>query len=274
MEDILSRPEVQGALPFVVALVVGLLLKPTGPVWTGAGMIAGFIAGVLLVNGLQFVPMTAARKIIVCGVIAAIAGAFFSTGKKAGKGAGIVLVVLSVGAFVWVFWTLLKRADATKLATLIGSGVYTCWLVATVHGLRKESLRAGAASVALGAGTGIAVIMGASALLGQLSLALAAASGAILLLVLIWSDLRLEPVMTYPAALIAGLLGSGGMVLAKLPWIALAILAFVPLAVRLPLPEGYPRILKTVLWVGAAFVVAGLAILSVWLLKDESGYLG
>ncbi len=272
MEEFLSRPEVQGALPFVVALVVGLLLKPSGAVWSGAGMIAGFIAGVLLINGLQFEPMTAARKTIVCGVAAAAIGAFFSTGKKASGVALVLLVALSVVAYVWVFWTLLKRAEGVKLVMLAGGGLYTCWLVAALHGLRKEPLQAGAASVALGAGSGFAVILGASALLGQLGLTMAAASGAVLLLALIWSDLRIEPVMTFPVALTSGLLGAGGMVLAKLPWIALLILAFVPLAVRVPLPEGYPRILKTILWVGAAMVVAALAILSVWLLMEESGY--
>jgi len=272
MQDILSRPEVQGALPFVVALVVGLLVKPTGAVWSAAGMIAGFIAGVLLINGLQFEPMTATRKIIVCGVSAAVIGAFFSTGKKAGKLVSLLLVAISVAAYVWVFWTLLKRADGNKMIMLVGGGVYTFWLVAVVHGLRKEPLQAGAASVALGAGTGFAAILGASALLGQLGLTIASASGAVLLLALIWSDMRIEPLMTFPVALVVGLLGTGGMVLAKLPWIALLVLAFVPLAARIPLPDGYPRILKTILWVGAAMVVAALAILSVWLLMEESGY--
>lgn len=272
MEDILSRPEVQGALPFVVALVVGLLLKPTGVVWSAAGMIAGFIAGVLLINGLQFEPMTAARKTIVCAVAAAALGAFFSTSKKSGKMVGLLLVVISVAAYAWVFWTLLKRADSSKMIMLIGGGVYTCWLVASLHSLRKEPLQAGAASIALGVGTGFAVIFGASALLGQLGLTIAAASGAVLLLALIWSDLRIEPVMTFPVALTSGLLGAGGMVLAKLPWVALLILAFVPLAARIPLPDGYPRILKTILWVGAAMVVAALAVLSVWLLMEKSGY--
>ncbi|MDH3695043.1 MAG: hypothetical protein OER96_10795 [Gammaproteobacteria bacterium] len=272
MQDILSRPEVQGALPFVVALVVGLLLKPTGAVWSGAGMIAGFIMGVLLVNGLQFEPMTAARKTIVCGVAAAVIGAFFSSGKKAGKLVVVLLIAVSIAAYAWVFWTLLKRVEGGKMIMLVGGGVYTCWLVAALHGLRKEPLQAGAACVALAAGSGIAVILGTSALLGQLALTVAAASGAILLLALIWSDLRIEPVMTYPVALISGLLGTGGMVLAKLPWIALLILAFVPLAARIPLPDGYPRILKVILWTGAAVVVAALAILSVWLLMEESGY--
>ena len=67
-----------------------------------------------------------------------------------------------------------------------------------------------------------------------------------------------------PAMLIGGLIGTGAMVLAKLPWYALLVLALVPLAARLPGPERAPVWLQAVIFSLYGFAVAGLACFLAW----------
>src|SRR5207249_4906746 len=70
---------------------------------------------------------------------------------------------------------------------------------------------------------------------------------------------------TLAAGLIASLLASGALLLAKLPWHAAAALALVPAAVRLPLPErGHPALQAVVASI-YALAVAALACALAWL---------
>jgi len=52
---------------------------------------------------------------------------------------------------------------------------------------------------------------------------------------------------TLSAALLTGLFGAAAMLLASLPWYALALLVLVPLAARVPLPEKMPVWLQSIL---------------------------
>jgi hypothetical protein len=69
---------------------------------------------------------------------------------------------------------------------------------------------------------------------------------------------------TLPAMLTGGLVAVGTMVLAKLPWYALLVLAAVPLAARLPGPAGAPVWLQAVIFSLYGFAVAGLACFLAW----------
>ena len=154
--------------------------------------------------------------------------------------------------------------------SLLAFFAYVAWMILALHALRADTLRAGSAALVLGAGTGVVCVLGASALLGQYAIAVAAGSGALLLLALIWSDLKFESALTYPAAVLCGLLGVTGVVTARLPWIALPVLACVPLAARMRVPSGWPRLLQALAWVAAGTVVAGIAVLAVWFLSKNS----
>ena len=108
----------------------------------------------------------------------------------------------------------------------MAAGVFAFVLgtVAFTVSLHDRPVRAGAAGLFLGLGTGAGAIIGASALLGQYGLALGAACGAFLLLAMILGKRIVAGVtFTLTASVGAALVAAGALVLARLPWISLAV---------------------------------------------------
>lgn len=251
MEELLANPAVQAAaVPFIAALVIGLLLKPVGWYWAGLGVIAGFYASVSLITGFEFTPLTSTRKLVLIGMCAAAVGLALDYLAPKPRQLYPLLAVLGGGAVLWVIWPpLLRMAGAALWMHGVGSIVYVVWILLAFEGLRNRALRAAAALMSLGLGTGIAALTGASALLGQLGSALAAGTGAFLLLGIFKKTLPVGLLMLLPAALLSGLIGVSAMTYAKLPWHSLLALAVIPLLARIPLPQKLP------LWGQAAALV-------------------
>src|SRR5207248_1927964 len=131
--------------------------------------------------------------------------------------------------------------------------------------LADEAVRAGAAGLGLGLGVGVASVFAASATYGLFGLSLGAGSGAFLLVQMIRGRAGFAgSTFTLPAMLIAGLTAAAAMVLAKLPWYSLLVLALVPIGARLPVPAKAPLWLQAVLLSFYAFVIAALACFLAW----------
>ena len=119
--------------------------------------------------------------------------------------------------------------------------------------------------MALGLGTGGSALLGASALLGQFGLALGAAASAYLLLQTITnSRLPCGRSFTLPLSLIAGLIGCLTVLTAQLPWYALFMLAIIPLAAKIPVPEKMGLWLQSLLLSIATLTCAAGAIYLTW----------
>jgi len=67
------------------------------------------------------------------------------------------------------------------------------------------------------------------------------------------------------AALVTALLAAAAMILAKLPWYAVAALALVPVAASLPVSTGAPVWLQALLLSFFALFAAGIACALAWL---------
>ena len=251
MDELLTNPAIQAAaIPFITALVIGLLLKPVGWYWAGLAVIAGFYASVSLITGFEFTPLTSTRKLVLIGMCAAAVGLALDYLAPKPRQLYPLLAVLGGGAVLWLIWPPLMRMEGAALwVSGAGSVAYVIWILLAFEGLRNRALRADAALMSLGLGTGIAALMGASALLGQLAAALAAAMGAFLLLSIFKKTLPVGLLMLLPAALLSGLIGISAMTYAQLPWISLLALAAIPLLARIPLPKKLP------LWGQAAALV-------------------
>ena len=251
MDELLANPAIQAAaIPFITALVIGLLLKPVGWYWAGLAVIAGFYASVSLITGFEFTPLTSTRKLVLIGMCAAAVGLALDYLAPKPRQLYPLLAVLGGGAVLWLIWPPLMRMEGAALwVSGAGSVAYVIWILLAFEGLRNRALRADAALMSLGLGTGIAALMGASALLGQLAAALAAAMGAFLLLSIFKKTLPVGLLMLLPAALLSGLIGISAMTYAQLPWISLLALAAIPLLARIPLPKKLP------LWGQAAALV-------------------
>ena len=116
-----------------------------------------------------------------------------------------------------------------------------------------------------GLGTGVAAIFSATASYGLYGIALGAGAGAFLLPQMIRGRKSFAGgTFTVSAMLIAALVGAGAMILAKLPWYSLLVLALIPVAVRLPGPEKAPVWLQAVLFSLYGSAIAAVACALAW----------
>jgi len=234
----LSRnPIVQSSvLPLAAGLVCAALLYPLR--LEGLAAIAGFIAAVAAIGNFGLEPLTATRKIVLTGAAAAAIGVLSDFAFKPTRFSAPVLGAIFGAAALWVFATVLQQKAPLELA-LVGAGVValTVWLVSATVSLQLDAARAGAAGLMLSLGTGVSAVLGASALIGQYGMALGAACGGFLVLLLIIGPrVGAGHALTLTVSVLCALLAAASVLLAQVPAVALAALALVPVAARLPLP--------------------------------------
>jgi hypothetical protein len=266
MNDFLNHPAVQGgAAPFVAALIVALVLARSR--LGGLCVAAAFATTVFFVAGFGFAALTATRKIILIGLAAPIVGMFADFAFKPARMLGMVLALTGAAGALWVFWPILAQKEAPQ-AWLLGAtaAVAIAWQIgfSQIY-LSGNGVRAGAAGLGLGLGAGVAAILGASASYGLYGIAIGAGAGAFLLTqMLTGKECEAGATFMLPAALIPGLIVAGAMVLAELRWYSVLVLALVPVAARLPLPDKAPLWLQAVLASIYSFMVAGAACALNW----------
>ena len=282
MEDFLNHPAVQGGIaPFVVALIVVLILHRFR--LGGLALVAALATTVYFVAGFTFSPLTATRKIFLLGLAAPVIGVladkifFLSLAApvigvladfafKPTRIGALVLALAGAAAALWVFWPLLQQKGAGEAWLLGGTIAFSvAWLVGTGMLIAEDPVRAGAAGFASGMGAGIAAIFGASVTYFLYGIALGAGAGAFLLVQMITGKKYVAgATFMLSATLVAGLIGAGGMILAKVPWYAVLVLAFIPLATLLPTPKKAPVWAQAVLLSLYGLVVAGVACYLSW----------
>ena len=263
MQELLNHPAVQSGLaPFVAALITAELLQRMR--LSGLAIIAGFVVTVYLVSDFSLSPLTTTRKIIWLGIASSLAGialGFFNWSVWRP-----ILTVAAAAAAIWVGLRVLQQPPLDMaMQRGIGCALYLAWLVFWMDDLRDDSVRAGSAGVALGLGSGTAVLFGGSALLGQFGLSLGAAAGAYLLIQMI-SNSRLPcgRSFTLPLSLISGLIASFAVLTTQLPWYALLPLAAIPLAAKIPAPEKRALWVQSLLLSLVALVCAAASVYLTW----------
>jgi hypothetical protein len=265
MSEWLAHPAFQGGIaPFVAALVAALALRPFN--LAGLSVAVGLCATAYLLNGLTFEPLTAARKIILVGIAAAVIGVIVDGVARSARSAGFALAVAFGAVAVWVFWSVLSQKaplEAVQLALVPVLAVAVA--VALAHAIRDDSVRAGAAGLGLGLGAGVAAILGASAVYGLYGIALGAGAGAFLVVQMLTNRRSTAgAALTLPLAVAAALLAAGAALLAKLAWYAIVPLILIPLAVRLPVPQKGPVWLQAIVASVYALALAALAWTLAW----------
>lgn len=248
LELLLNHPAFQSSVvPLLASMLVAAAFLPLR--LSGIGVAGGFLAAVYIIGNFAFEPLTATRRIVVVGAGAALFGVVADLALKPTRSVGIVFGILVGGASIWVFWNVLNQLSVPRALTAGGGiALLGLWLTASMLPLQDDPLRAGAAGLGLGLGVGTAAIIGATALLGQYGLALGAACGGLLLLFMIFGGrISAGASLVLPVAAIVALLAAGAVLLAELAWWTVAVLAAVPLVVRLPLPGKAPIWLRTIL---------------------------
>lgn len=263
MHALMNHPAVQGGLaPFLVALIAAELFQRLR--LSGLAVIAGFATTVYLVSGFAFEPLTATRKIVLLGLAASILGALLSW--LAPRWARTALAIAGGVAALWMADRILQyQTIPNMLLWGAGCAFYTAWLVYWMDELQGDAVRAASAGLALGLGSGLAALFGASALLGLFGLSLGAAAGAVLLILMVTgSSLPCGRSFTLSLSLIAALSACLGVLTAELPWYALPLLAAIPLAAKIPVPAKSALWLQSLLLSAATLLVAAGAVYLTW----------
>jgi hypothetical protein len=280
MQQFLSRPEIQSAaLPFAIGLLVYLgLRKLTATAWLWA-LLAAFLVSAWLINGVTFTPLTGTRKIILLVIasmpIAALLPGVLQ-GRKLQRGA---LVFFCLLALTWVFWTVGSRMQPGEILLLAaGCAALVASLTLFFERVVGDPAKLHSAGLGLLLGTGLSAAAAASALLGQLALALAAACGGILFGWVLEGgsnagSRRGQTLSTLPYVLAPASLGVAAVMFAILPWYALIPLAAIPLAVSLVPPKADSRFLRALLASLPGLAIAIGVALWVWQSSgSDSGY--
>jgi hypothetical protein len=263
--DFLNHPAVQGGVvPLVVALAVGAVLFRTRFAWLA--IVGAFVTTIALTTGFQFTPLTATRKIVILGLLAAIVGVAVELLPKPSRGTVAALSIAAGLVSIWaVLSVLVQREGPALYVAAVGIAAFVAAITALVLALRGDGIRAGAAGLGLGVGVGVAAIISASIGFLLTGIALAAASGAMLLVQVIFSrNIAAGFTGALPIAVLAGLFAAGSLMLAQMPWYALPLLLLVPLAAMLPVAERLPLIARAAALAFYALVAAAFPIAAAW----------
>jgi len=279
MEQLLSRPEIQSAVvPFLIALVVYLgLQKLTATAWLWA-LLAAFLGSAALINGLTLTPLTGTRKIILLIIASFFTATLLPWVMPNRNLQRRFTTIASQIALLWVFWAVLTRMDSAAMVLfLVGTISLVLVLEWSFVRVAEQPAQLHGAGVSLLLGVGLSTTVAASALLGQLALALAAASGGAFLGWVLIGNARgqtaSQPVTVIPYVLAPALLGVAAVIFARLPWYALVPLALIPFAVSLVPQKTESRFLHALLSSLPGLVIAIAVALFVWQSSDSaSGY--
>lgn len=266
MDELLQNPAVQaGVAPFVTALVAtGLLMRTR---FLGLAQIVGFAALVALAIGFSFESLTSTRKLVLVGLFTFLPVLLLELKDWSMRPVARSAVALLAGlAAVWVVLRLLQQKETTD-ALLAGaaSALYLAALVESTLRVGSDSVRGAANGLVLGLASGALALLGASALLAQVGIAVGAAAGATLLVQMIAG--RCTPAgatLSLPAGVVAGLVGLLAVFTGALPWYCLLPTLAIPWATRLVPVGSRPVWLTAFLTAIVAFIPLLLALGLAW----------
>ncbi|MES1979860.1 MAG: hypothetical protein V4451_17615 [Pseudomonadota bacterium] len=272
MSELLNNPAVQaGVAPFVVALVVAVLLHRTRLLGLAIG--AGFFMVIFLVLGFSFDSLTSVRKMILAGTAATILVLVLElTRVQASKAARAALAVLAAAAAVWVVLRVLQQKEAGP-ALLAGAAaaLYLGALVESGNRAGDDSVRAASGALMLGLCSGGLALLGASASLAQVGIAIGASSGAALLIqMLTGKHAPTGWTLALPATVVAGLVGLLAVFTGSLPWYCLLPTLAIPYGPRVVPAGKWPVWLTAFLSALAALVPMLLAVAIAWFTAGSS----
>jgi hypothetical protein len=233
LTDLLDNPAIQAALvPFSVALVLGFLLARTR--FLALAVVSGVVAVTALTVGLSLEPLTSVKKLVLTTlVVTALALALESSGAGSRRAAIVVFSVVAGAGAVWTIARVLQQMDSIR-PWAVGAAALVFVLVVVASALAagtNSSLRGAVVGACLGWGSGVLALLGASALLAQIGLAVGTACAAVALVQMLrGSESPLGWTLVVPAAVTAGLVGVLAAATGELPWYCLIPLPFAPFA--------------------------------------------
>jgi hypothetical protein len=233
VQELLAHPAVQGGLaPLLAGMAVALVLCPVR--LSGLAAACGFFAAVYLTRQLDF-----DKKLLMVSLAAPVLGALADLAFRPTRAAGVVLGIVFGLATFWVFLSQIGGLPAQRLV-LYALGVTTLLAATVAFSVlsQNEPARAGAAGIGLALAVGAIALLGGANVLALWSFGLAAGCAGFLIIALILGK-RVAAGASFALSIgVIGALLAAAVVLQRgLPWYYGALLALVPLAVRMPVPR-------------------------------------
>lgn len=243
----------------------------------GFGFIAALGVEVSLLVGFDFVPPKAnTHRVVLLGCVAAGLGLLRDLIPGRSTLWVAIASVASIIGMTWVIYPLILRAEGFDRALLVGSvAVYVAGIFLITERLRSIAIMPAVTLTWLGLGTGGAALLGATALYGELGIAVGAAAGGIALVAMLGTIPSMGAMILYPGLWLCSAAGIAGVVYSSLPWYSLAPLMLIPWMAALPVPLEWSARHKAVLLSGPMIVLAALAVFVTWYSSghpEASGY--
>jgi len=266
MEELLQNPAIQaGILPFAAALIVAAVLRNTRQL--GLAIAAGFLCAVALTMGFSFESLTSVKKLVLVGIAAAALGVVLeiTTNQPRWPHRLILAAVVAAGVF-WVLQRILQQKDASMAAVAGAAAAFYCLaLLAGAERASRDPVCAAATVLVVGLASGALALLGASAQLAQLGIALGAGAGAALLVQMVaGASAPVGWTLGLAAQWIAGLIGLLAVFTGSLPWYCLLPLPLVAWSAKLAPGPARPVWQRAVLTVLFALVPVSLAVALAW----------
>ncbi len=220
-----------GVAPFLVALVLIYAMARYEPDFSGIGVLSGSWVTALLLSSLGYRLSQSLWVILSLGLAGlGVGGMFVRMSPRLSSRISILWGVGTVAAALIAGPVVLGISVSMAVLLMIMAVLYTGWIVWGVSEIRNRPLSAYSALVFLGVGTGIAALFGDALFAGYLAIALgfAALAGLFVRLVIGW-ELEAGYLVTVPASLTLGLLGTEALINAGLSPLSLVLLALIPL---------------------------------------------
>jgi len=260
VEELLRSPWIQGGIaPLLAGIAAALVFYPLR--LSGLAAACGFFAAVYLTGQFEF-----EKKLLLLAAAAALLGALVDLAFRPTRKAGLVLGLGFGIAACWIFISLIGRMPAERIALhAMGLGGLVAAGVAFSMLSYDEPPRAAAAGMGLGLATGAAAFLGGAKTLALWSFGLAAGSAGFLMVALV---LARGIVAGASFSLSIGVIGAGLAATVTLQrglhWYEAALLALVPLAVRLPVPQRN-AVAQAIVALVYALAVGGGACALIWM---------
>lgn len=267
MNELLQDPAIRsGILPLVIAVVSGVLLRPLGWYAVGFGFVAALVVEVGLLVGFDIVPPKSnTHKVVLLGFVAA--GLGFLRDAMPGRSTLWMWLATVAGVIgvIWVIYPVVIRADSVGRAALVGgAAVFVGGILLAVERIRQIAIIPAVTLTWLGLGAGGAALLGATALYGELGIAVGSAAGGMALVAMFGRIPNLGAMVLYPGLWFCAAVGIAAAVYSNLPWYSLAPLALIPWVGTLPVPVEWSPRHKAVLLSLPMIVLAALAVFVTW----------
>lgn len=273
-DQILVNPAVQsGLLPLILAVVLCLAARALGARWAaGAAVGAAYLASHLATLGLPPLPPVSAQQKLLYVVLALLALGIALDSMHARRPLRLSLAAAApVAALLWLAFPLLLRGPSAGVwLALAGAALGAVVVMVRLERQMEEGVTMPVTLVAAAVGTGVVALLGGSASILQLALAVAAATGGYLLTN--WPRQR-QPVGSALLALgaLVPVLAGQLLLFTKTPPLAVALLLPIVFADALAGRAPVPAALRPVLLGALCLMPFLMAVAAAWFGAETQG---